>query len=99
MFAEGKHSRMLTQILPLGPSYHLWRFLMARNPLGSHTQDGDGRQQLPILEEALTVHVGSGVIGIGVIGGALHTGPAPHSAAPAHNAVQNTRVLLPKRRV
>lgn len=68
-------------------------------PLGSHTQDGDSRQQLPILEEALTVHVGSGVIGIGVVGGALHTGPAPHGAPPAHDAVQNTRVLLPNRTV
>ena len=38
--------------------------------------------------------MGSGVVGIGVIGGTLHTGPAPHGAPPAHDAVQNTRVLL-----
>lgn len=60
----------------------------------NHTQDSDGRKQLSIFEEALTVHASSGVIRIGVIGSPLYTGPAPHSAPPAHNAVKDAGVFL-----
>ena len=42
------------------------------------TDDGDGGVQLPVVvEQGQVVHLGEGLVGVGVIGSPLHPGPAP----------------------
>lgn len=62
------------------------------------TEDGDGGGELSVPEERLAVDLCVRVVGVRVARGSLHSRPLSDGAVPSHNAVQNTGVILGKKK-
>ena len=62
---------------------------------GLLTDDGDRRIQSSVgVEQVEDVELRVGLVGVGVVGGALHPRPLPHHTVPADDAVQDAAVVL-----
>lgn len=46
-----------------------------------------------VVEEGRVLHLGKRFVGVGIIWGALHSGPGAHTAAPPDNTVDDQAVL------